>query len=179
MRYTEARLAEIAQHMLHDIDQDTVDLVDNFDGSLQEPVILPAALPNLLINGATGIAVGMATNIPPHNLGEVCDALVHIAERWKKRNKITVDNLMEIIPGPDFPTGGVIYRYRDSRSGDRLDTIRSAYTKGRGRIVTQARIDTQDKSPPCWSESPARCATARSRASPTFATSRTTKVCVS
>ncbi|MGD2207108.1 MAG: DNA topoisomerase 4 subunit A [Anaerolineae bacterium] len=144
MRYTEARLAEIAQHMLHDIDQDTVDLVDNFDGSLQEPVILPAALPNLLINGATGIAVGMATNIPPHNLGEVCDALVHIAERWKKRNKITVDNLMEIIPGPDFPTGGVIYRYRDSRSGDRLDTIRSAYTKGRGRIVTQARIDTQD-----------------------------------
>ena len=113
--------------MLQDIDQDTVDFVDNFDGSLQEPVILPAALPNLLVNGATGIAVGMATNIPPHNLGEVCDAVVHVAQRWKQRNQITVDELMEIVPGPDFPTGGVIYRYRDDGSGDLLDTIRNAY----------------------------------------------------
>jgi DNA gyrase subunit A len=144
MRYTEARLAEISQYMLQDIDQDTVDFVDNFDGSLQEPVILPAALPNLLINGATGIAVGMATNIPPHNLGEVCDAVVHIAQRWKQRNRIAVDELLEIIPGPDFPTGGVIYRYRDDGSGNRLDTIRNAYETGRGRIVTQARVDLED-----------------------------------
>ncbi len=145
MRYTEARLAEISQHVLRDIDMDTVDFVDNFDGSLQEPVILPAALPNLLVNGATGIAVGMATNLPPHNLGEVCDAIVYVAENWKKRDGITVDDLMAIIPGPDFPTGGVIYRYRDDRSGDeRLDTIRNAYESGRGRIVTQARVDMED-----------------------------------
>jgi DNA gyrase subunit A len=145
MRYTEARLAEIASFMLQDIDQDTVDFVDNFDGSLQEPVILPSVLPNLLINGSMGIAVGMATNIPPHNLGEVCDALVHVADRWRKRDKITVDELIEIIPGPDFPTGGVIYRYRgDLSDEERTDTIRAAYEVGRGRIVTQARIDMED-----------------------------------
>jgi len=145
MRYTEARLDEMAEYILQDIDQDTVDFVDNFDGSLQEPVILPAALPNLLVNGATGIAVGMATNIPPHNLGEVCDAVVYVAERWRKRNRITVDELMEIIPGPDFPTGGVIYRYReDPSNGGKLDTIRAAYEDGRGRIVTQARVDMED-----------------------------------
>jgi len=144
MRYTEARLAEISEQMLQDIDQDTVDFVDNFDGSLQEPVILPAALPNLLVNGATGIAVGMATNLPPHNLGEICDAVVHVAGRWKQRKRITVDDLMEIVPGPDFPTGGVIYRYRDDGSGNQLDTIRNAYEKGRGRIVTQARVDLED-----------------------------------
>jgi DNA gyrase subunit A len=153
MRYTEARLAEIAEYILQDIDQDTVDFVDNFDGSLQEPVILPAALPNLLVNGATGIAVGMATNIPPHNLGEVCDAVVYVAERWRKRNRITVDELMEIIPGPDFPTGGVIYRYREDPStssgrgpsdGSKLDTIRAAYQDGQGRIITQARVDMED-----------------------------------
>ena len=145
MRYTEARLDEIAEFILQDIDQDTVDFVDNFDGSLQEPVILPAALPNLLVNGAMGIAVGMATNIPPHNLGEVCDAVAHVASRWSKRDKITVDELMEIIPGPDFPTGGVVYRYREDPTGDgKLDTIRAAYETGRGRIVTQARVDMED-----------------------------------
>jgi DNA gyrase subunit A len=145
MRYTEARLAEISESMLQDIDQDTVDVVDNFDGSLQEPVILPAALPNLLVNGATGIAVGMATNIPPHNLGEICDAVVYLANRWRKRDKISVDELMEIIPGPDFPTGGVIYRYRDDpANGGRIDIIRAAYETGRGRIVTQARVDMED-----------------------------------
>lgn len=145
MRYTEARLAEIAGYVLQDIGQDTVDLVDNFDSSLKEPVILPAALPNLLINGATGIAVGMATNIPPHNLGEVCDAVVYVADRWRSRTKITVDQLMEIVPGPDFPTGGVIYRYRtDPNSGDKVDIIRAAYENGRGRIVTQARVDMED-----------------------------------
>ncbi|MDH7473880.1 MAG: DNA topoisomerase 4 subunit A [Anaerolineae bacterium] len=145
MRYTEARLAEIAEFMLQDIDQDTVDFVDNFDGSLKEPVILPAALPNLLINGATGIAVGMATNIPPHNLGEVCDAVVYVANRWRQRDKITVDELMQIIPGPDFPTGGVIYRYREDVAGEgKVDTIRAAYETGRGGIITQARIDIED-----------------------------------
>jgi DNA gyrase subunit A len=145
MRYTEARMAEITNYVLQDIEQDTVDFVDNFDGSLQEPVILPAALPNLLINGTTGIAVGMATNIPPHNLGEVCDAVVLVADRWRKRERITVDELMKIIPGPDFPTGGVIYRYRDDPNGEgRLDTIRNAYASGRGRIVTQARVDVED-----------------------------------
>jgi DNA gyrase subunit A len=144
MRYTEARLAEIAGFVLQDIDQDTVDFVDNFDGSLQEPVILPAALPNLLVNGATGIAVGMATNIPPHNLGEVCDALIHVARSWRRRNRITVNELMKIIPGPDFPTGGVIYRYRDDEAGKKLDTIRAAYETGRGRIITQARVDLED-----------------------------------
>ncbi|HSR31271.1 MAG TPA: DNA topoisomerase (ATP-hydrolyzing) [Anaerolineae bacterium] len=144
MRYTEARLAEISQFMLQDIDQDTVDFMDNFDGSLQEPVILPAALPNLLVNGSTGIAVGMATNIPPHNLGEVCDAIVYVAQRWRQRNSITVDDLMEIIPGPDFPTGGVIYRYRDDALGNQEDVIRAAYETGRGRIITQARVDLED-----------------------------------
>ncbi len=145
MRYTEARLAEIAAFVLQDIDQDTVDFVENFDGSLKEPVILPAALPNLLVNGATGIAVGMATNIPPHNLGEVCDAVIFVADRWRKRDKISVDELMEIIPGPDFPTGGVIYRYRADPNGEgRIDTIRAAYETGRGRIITQARVDMED-----------------------------------
>jgi DNA gyrase subunit A len=145
MRYTETRLAEIADYVLQDIEQETVDWTDNFDGSLKEPVILPAALPNLLINGATGIAVGMATNIPPHNLGEVCDAIVCVADRWRKREQITVDELIKIVPGPDFPTGGVIYRYRDDPlTGEKLDTIRDAYESGRGRIVTQARVDIED-----------------------------------
>ena len=145
MRYTEARLAEISTFMLQDISQDTVDFVDNFDGSLQEPVILPAVLPNLLINGTTGIAVGMATNIPPHNLGEVCDAVIYVADRWRKRKKISVDELMKIIPGPDFPTGGVIYRYRADPNGKgKLDTIRAAYEKGRGRIITQAQVDKEE-----------------------------------
>jgi DNA gyrase subunit A len=130
--------------MLQDIDQETVDFVENFDGSLQEPVILPSALPNLLINGSTGIAVGMATNIPPHNLGEVCDAVVHVAQHWRHRAKITVDDLMEIIPGPDFPTGGVLYRYRDDTGDGKVDTIRDAYETGRGRIITQARVDLED-----------------------------------
>jgi len=144
MRYTEARLAEVAEFILQDIEQDTVDMMDNFDGSLQEPVILPAALPNLLVNGATGIAVGMATNIPPHNLGEVCDAVIHVAQNWRGRNKITVDDLLEIIPGPDFPTGGVVYRYRTGEDGERVDTIHAAYETGRSRIVTQARVDMED-----------------------------------
>ncbi len=149
MRYTEARLAAITQAMLQDIDQDAVDWTENFDGSLKEPVILPAALPNLLVNGASGIAVGMSTNMPPHNLGEVCNALIYMARNWGARRKITVDDLMKFVPGPDFPTGGVAYRYRveNGRNGsgpEMADTIRDAYTTGRGRIVTQARVDIEE-----------------------------------
>jgi len=127
LRYTECRLAEVAGFMLHDIEQDTVDMADNFDGSLQEPVILPAAFPNLLVNGATGIAVGMATNIPPHNLGEVCEAIIYVAQNWQRHDTITVDELLRFIPGPDFPTGGVVYRYRPGPDGEPMDTIRTAY----------------------------------------------------
>jgi DNA gyrase subunit A len=145
MRYTEARLSEIAAYMLQDIEQDTVDFLDNFDGSLKEPSILPAAIPNLLVNGSMGIAVGMATNIPPHNLGEICDAVAYVASRWRKRDSITVDSLLEIVPGPDFPTGGVVYRFRtDPLTGEKVDSIRDAYETGRARIVTQARIDIED-----------------------------------
>ncbi|MBN1250001.1 MAG: DNA topoisomerase 4 subunit A [Anaerolineae bacterium] len=144
MRYTEARLTELAEMMLQDLQMDTVAWQDNFDGSLQEPTVLPSVLPNLLVNGVDGIAVGMATKIPPHNLGEVCDAVVHVAKNWKRRQKITVDELMEIIPGPDFPTGGLIYRYRENGGDEPEDVIRQAYATGRGRIVMQARIKLED-----------------------------------
>ncbi|MCP4386643.1 MAG: DNA gyrase subunit A, partial [Hyphomicrobiales bacterium] len=150
MRYTEVRLAAIATTMMQDIKQGAVDWAENFDHSLKEPVILPAVLPNLLVNGSSGVAVGMATNIPPHNLGEVCEALVYIAKRWARRDKIKVDELLRFIPGPDFPTGGMVYRYRveSGRNGDddRVeDTIRAAYRTGRGRIVTQARLSIEDR----------------------------------
>lgn len=131
MRYTEARLAAIAQEMLADIELDTVDFAPNFDDTLKEPSVLPARLPNLLVNGASGIAVGMATNIPPHNLGEVCDAICHLIDN----PDATVDELMELVPGPDFPTGAII----QGRAG-----IRNAYTTGQGRIVLRARATIQE-----------------------------------
>jgi DNA gyrase subunit A len=137
MRYTEARLKPIAGEMLRDIEKNTVGFVSNFDGTLSEPEVLPAALPNLLINGASGIAVGMATNIPPHNLGEVCDALVHLIDRWDKLDRVPVDELMRFIQGPDFPTGGVLFRYSDSVEGG--DAVRAAYATGRGRVTVQAK----------------------------------------
>jgi DNA gyrase subunit A len=143
MRYTEARLTAAAETVLQDLKMDTVDWMDNFDGSLQEPTVLPSALPNLLVNGVDGIAVGMATRMPSHNLGEVCEALVYVAHNWKKRDKITVDDLMAFIPGPDFPTGGIIYRHRDDGDGP-VDTIRQAYATGRGRIVMQSRVTIED-----------------------------------
>jgi DNA gyrase subunit A len=143
MRYTEARLTAAAQTMLQDLKMDTVDWTDNFDGSLQEPTVLPSVLPNLLVNGVDGIAVGMATRMPPHNLGEICDALIYLAQNWRKRDKVTVDDLIRFIPGPDFPTGGIIYRYRDEGNGP-VDTIRQAYETGRGRIVMQSRLTTED-----------------------------------
>lgn len=126
MRYTEARLSRIAEEMLVDIDKETVDFVDNFDGSLQEPLVLPARLPNLLLNGSSGIAVGMATNIPPHNLRELNNAITYLIDHYDEMDEITSEMLMEHVPGPDFPTGGVIV----GREG-----IRQAYSTGRGRIV--------------------------------------------
>ncbi len=131
MRYSEARLAKISQKMLDDIDKEAVDWTDNFDGSLKEPVVLPAMLPNLLINGSSGIAVGMATNMPPHNLKEVCDAIL----AFIKNPDITVVELMQYLPGPDFPTGGVIC----GRSG-----IKSAYATGRGRIKVRGVISREE-----------------------------------
>lgn len=130
MRYTEARMASIAEEMLANIDQDTVDFAENFDGTLREPIVLPARLPNLLVNGASGIAVGMATNIPPHNLVEVCDALIHLADR----PNASVEDLMQYVKGPDFPTGGTIM----GTSG-----IREAYATGRGQIVVRAKAEIE------------------------------------
>jgi DNA gyrase subunit A len=126
MRYTEARLALIAEQMLVDIDKDTVDFMPNFDDSLKEPLVLPTQLPNLLINGSAGIAVGMATSIPPHNLSEVCDAIAYLIEN----PEATVDELTQFIKGPDFPTAGII------RGGE---GIKNAYATGRGKVVVQAK----------------------------------------
>ncbi len=144
MRYTEARLSAIAAYLLPDIGRDAVDFTDNFDGSLQEPVILPAQVPNLLVNGSSGVAVGMATNIPPHNLGEVCDAVSFMAQHWAERDKITVAQLMAYLPGPDFPTGGLAYRYRVENDAT-VDILAEAYAGGRGRLVTQARLDIEQR----------------------------------
>jgi len=128
MRYTEARLHRMAEEMLADIDKNTVDFVPNFDDSLQEPAVLPARLPNLLLNGSTGIAVGMATNIPPHNLRELVAAIAYMIDNYEQADEIPVEKLMEFIPGPDFPTGGVII----GREG-----ILHAYSSGRGRLVVR------------------------------------------
>ena len=138
MRYTEARIASPAQNLLADIQKNTVDFKSNFDDTLTEPSVLPASMPNLLINGATGIAVGMATSVPPHNLGEVADALTYMLNRWEKLDDINVDNLMQFIKGPDFPTGGVIIQ---SPNGSGL---KSAYGSGRGRITVQSRAHTEE-----------------------------------
>lgn len=140
MRYTEARLAPLASYMLADIEKDTVDFEGNFDGSLNEPNVLPAAIPNLLVNGATGIAVGMSTSIPPHNLGEVVDALTYLLKNWEKQDDINVDDLMQFVKGPDFPTGGVIIQESEK------DTLSSAYATGRGRVTVQARAHVEEMS---------------------------------
>ncbi len=148
MRYTEARLAPIAEELLADIDRNTVDFAPNFDDSLKEPVVLPARLPNLLVNGAAGIAVGMATSIPPHNLGEICDAICLLIEN----PEATTEELCEVVKGPDFPTGGIIYRMRRDTTVDadgnrkeiKVDGIRAAYADGRGRIVMKARARIEE-----------------------------------
>jgi len=128
MRYTEARLSEIAEEMLVDIEKNTVGFVPNFDGSLQEPVVLPARLPNLLVGGSSGIAVGMTTNIPPHNLGEICDAIVYLIDN----PQATVEELLELVKGPDFPTAGIIW----GKGG-----IDNAYTTGQGKIILRAKAN--------------------------------------
>jgi DNA gyrase subunit A len=133
MRYTEAKLAALSANLLQDIAKNTVDFSDNFDGTLTEPDVLPSALPNLLLNGATGIAVGMATSIPPHNLIEVVDALIYMLKNWQKQDDISVDDLMQFIQGPDFPTGGIIIQEADGEG------LAAAYGSGRGRITVQAR----------------------------------------
>ena len=130
MRYTEARLTRLAEDMLRDLDKDTVNFVPNFDDTLKEPSVLPALVPNLLCNGASGIAVGMATNIPPHNLREVIDGCI----AYIKDSAISNEKLIKYIPAPDFPTGGIIYGY---------DGVKEAYTKGRGRIVVRARVSVE------------------------------------
>ncbi len=144
MRYTEARLASMGEVMLSDIEKDTVDWRPNFDGSLEEPMVLPTRFPNLLVNGATGIAVGMSTSIQPHNLGEVCDAVKFVAQNWKKREAITVKELMKYIPGPDLPTGGLLYRYRVNGGDEPVDMIAQAYETGHATLVCQAKADIQD-----------------------------------
>jgi DNA gyrase subunit A len=138
MRYTEARLAPPALNLLADISKDTVDYTDNFDGTLTEPTVLPSAIPNLLVNGATGIAVGMATNIPPHNLGEIADACVYMLEKWEKLDDINVEDLMEFVEGPDFPTGGIIIEQKGEEG------IEAAYGKGRGRVTIQANAHIEE-----------------------------------
>jgi DNA gyrase subunit A len=131
MRYTEIRLSKIAAEMLEDIDKETVDFQPNYDGSEKEPTVLPARLPNLLVNGSAGIAVGMATNIPPHNLNEVVDACLHLL----KHPEAAIDELMEIVPAPDFPTAGIIYG---------LNGVREGYRTGRGKVVMRAKCHFED-----------------------------------
>lgn len=135
MRYTEARLARIAETMLQDIDMDTVDWVPNFDDSLQQPSVLPGMLPNLLVNGTSGIAVGMATNIPPHNLREVADAIVYVLDQWDRRDDILLEELMTFVKGPDFPTGGIILG---------TEGIKQAFATGRGHIVVRAKTEIEE-----------------------------------
>jgi DNA gyrase subunit A len=132
MRYTEARLSQVAGEMLEDLERDTVDYIDNYDGKYREPLVLPSKFPNLLVNGSDGIAVGMATEIPPHNLREVCDALIKVIDE----PDVTLEQLMEIIPGPDFPTGGIIC----GRQG-----ILDGYYTGRGKITLRARADIHEE----------------------------------
>jgi DNA gyrase subunit A len=141
MRYTEARLTAIASEMLADIDKETVDFVDNYDGTQKQPSVLPAKLPNLLVNGSSGIAVGMATNIPPHHLGEVCDATIALIDD----PELTSDDLCKFVLGPDFPTGGTIFRFEKQRNvltgeWETVDAIRQMYAHGRGRVVMRAQV---------------------------------------
>ncbi|RMG70846.1 MAG: DNA gyrase subunit A, partial [Chloroflexi bacterium] len=135
MRYTEARMAVIADELLVDIDMDTVDFQDNYDGTQQEPTVLPARLPNLLLNGASGIAVGMATSIPPHNLVELCSAIDYLIENYERIGDISVDDLLQFVKGPDFPTGAQIIANEE---------LKEAYATGKGRVAVRARAQIEE-----------------------------------
>ncbi len=135
MRYTEAKLAQITDLMLRDIDKETVNWKPNFDDSLEEPIVIPSLVPNLLINGTSGIAVGMATNIPPHNLGEVIDVLNLVLDNWDRKEQIRLEDLMELIHGPDFPSGGQVLG---------TEGIRNAFGSGHGRIIVRAKAEITD-----------------------------------
>jgi DNA gyrase subunit A len=143
MRYTEARMASMGFDMLQDIGLDTVEFSPNFDDSLQEPAVLPAAIPNLLVNGSSGIAVGMSTSIPPHNLGEVVDALAYMLDQWNKLDDISSAELMQFIKGPDFPTGAVVFRFKGADGDGRVDALTNAYATGRGRVVVRAKAHVE------------------------------------
>src|SRR5215467_8266284 len=132
MRYTEARLEALGDEMMTDLDKETVDFVPNYDETTEEPTVLPSPFPNLLVNGSAGIAVGMATNIPPHNLGEVVEAITHLVDHPDAQ----VKDLRKFVKGPDFPTGGIIYG---------RDGIKECYEKGRGRIAVRARAVIEEK----------------------------------
>jgi topoisomerase-4 subunit A len=132
MRYTESRMTAVAEALLQGLDEDTVDFRATYDGESEEPVVLPARFPNLLANGANGIAVGMATSIPPHNIVELCDALAHLV----RRPSCTIDEIVELVPGPDFPTGGLLVEGREA--------IAQAYTTGRGSFRLRARWVSED-----------------------------------
>ncbi len=174
MRYTEARLAAITNLMLEDLEKETVEWGPNFDNTLREPLVLPAALPNLLINGSSGIAVGMATNIPPHNLGEVVDAAAYMIDHFDNLEDVHTTDLMEFVKGPDFPTGGIVYRFRDDEKGsngkaarnsngassngassngasgngagvdETVDVIHQGYSTGRARLIMQAKAHFEE-----------------------------------
>lgn len=131
MRYSECKLSAIGEQMLQDIEKDTVDLRPNYDGTRKEPVVLPSPVPQLLLNGSLGIAVGMATNIPPHNLSEVCDATIHLIDH----PDTTTEDLFQFVKGPDFPTGGIIYGKKD---------IISAYSQGKGPIIVRGKAEIQE-----------------------------------
>lgn len=154
MRYTEARQSKPSMDLLADLDKDTVLWQDNYDGTQREPTVLPAALPNLLLNGATGIAVGMATNIPPHNMGEIVDGTCFMIDKYLEaprtiklneslpESDVEVEQLMKFIKGPDFPTGGIAFRYNDAVEGG--DAIKTCYATGRGKILVQAKAHLED-----------------------------------
>jgi DNA gyrase subunit A len=141
MRYTEARMAAIGHHLLQDIDLDTIDFGQNFDDSLKEPLVLPAAIPNLLVNGSSGIAVGMSTSVPPHNLGEVIDALIYMLDKWGNLDDITIADIMKFIQGPDFPTGALVFRYKGA--DNQTDALANAYATGRGRVTVRAKAHVE------------------------------------
>jgi DNA gyrase subunit A len=138
MRYTEARLKPYAMELISQIDRNTVDFTRNFDDTLDEPVVLPSAIPNLLVNGSSGIAVGMATNIPPHNLGEVVDALIFLLRSWERMDDVDVTDLMKFIQGPDFPTGGIILQEGEQNE------ILTAYATGRGKVIIRGRLHLEE-----------------------------------